>query len=202
MESARLWVASIFVFAVAFLSAPAAQDRFDSPTAGIAFQPPHGWHAATLAQVQANRERVRLSDPELQAALVRRSALPIAVFMKYPEPHAGLNPSIQVTLRPALDGSPVRLLSAAIEQMRPAFVAFRIVSPVQATEVGGRPGADVRVSYTLKNDAGEKFDVLSRLWLVPRGSLMFLIGMSGAQTGVDLNEDEFAAVLDSMEIRK
>jgi hypothetical protein len=202
MSASRLWITSIFVLAVAVLSQPAAQERFDSPTAGIALQPPRGWRSATLAQVQANRQRVRLSDPELQAALATRSAMPIATFMKYPEPHAGLNPSIQVTLRPALDGSATRLLSSALSQMQRAFSSFRIVSPVHAADVGGWPGAHVRVSYTLKNAAGDSFDVLSRLWLVPRGPLMFLIGMSGTGTGADVCEEEFAAALASVEIRQ
>jgi hypothetical protein len=194
--------ALIFVHAIAFSSVAAAQERLEHPEAGIGITRPVAWHAATLAQVQANRERVRLPDAGLQQALRTRSAMPLFVFTKYAEPHAGLNPSLQVTLRAALPGTPTQLLSTALETMRRAFADFEIVSPVRPVEVGGWPAAHVRAKYTLTNQAGERFGVQSRLWLVPRGRLMFLIGMSGGQAGTDVCEDEFAAALASVTIQK
>jgi hypothetical protein len=86
--------------------------------------------------------------------------------------------------------------------MRRAFGDFRIVVPVHSVEVAGWPAAHVRVTYTLKTDAGTTARVLSRLWLIPRGRLMFLIGMSGAETGADMCEQEFADVLESITIQK
>jgi len=73
---------------------------------------------------------------------------------------------------------------------------------VQGTQVGGWPAAHARTSYTLKNSRGQAFPVLSRMWLVPRGRLMFLIGMSGDQTGENVCEQEFAEVLESIRIQK
>jgi hypothetical protein len=198
----RVLSAIVFVLAIAVSFAAAADGRLHHPAAGIGVNRPFGWHEATLAQVQANRERTRLSDPELQQALTTRSAMPLFVLTKYAEPHAGLNPSLQVTLRPALAGTPTQLLTSAIATMRRGFADFRIVSPVHSVQVDGWPAAHMRVTYTLKNAAGESFDVLSRLWLVPRGRLMFLIGMSGGQTGEDVCEDEFAAALTSITIQK
>ena len=63
----------------------------------------------------------------------------------------------------------------------------------------GRPA---RRKTALKNNAGDSFRVVSRLWLVPQGNLLFLIGMSGSDTGVDLCEDEFATILASIIIAK
>jgi hypothetical protein len=39
-------------------------------------------------------------------------------------------------------------------------------------------------------------------WLVPRGSTIFLIGMSGAADGTDVAEAEFAAALASIQIER
>ena len=103
-----------------------AQERVEHPGAGIGLSRPEGWHEATLAQVQANRERVRLSIPELQRALATRSAMPLFVFTRYPEPYPGLNPSVQVTLRPALPGTPTELLTVALEPMRRGLMNFDI----------------------------------------------------------------------------
>ena len=193
-------LALIFVLAVSGSSA-AAQERIEIPSAGLSLDRPAGWHTGTMADVQRNRENVRLADSEFQAAMVSRSALPIVVLTKYPEPHPTLNPSIQITLRPGLAGTPTQLLTAALEPMRTAMANFRIVQPVHALKVSGWPAAHVRTSYTLKNAAGQSFDILSRLWLIPRGRLMFLVGMSASQTGPDVCEAEFASALTSIDIR-
>ena len=176
-----------------------AQDRVENHSAGIALHRPPAWQTATTEDIQANRERVRLSDSEFQRAMVTRSALPIIALMKYPEPFAGLNPSVQITLRQALKGSPTELLTGALATMRRGFPDLTIVQPVRPVTVSGLPAATVRVTYTLRT-ASQSAPVLSRLWLVSRGSLMFLIGMSGAQTGPDVCESEFAAVLESIRI--
>jgi hypothetical protein len=193
-------LALIFVLAVSGSSA-AAQERIEVSSAGLALDRPAGWHTGTIADVQRNRENVRLADSEFQAAMVSRSALPIVVLTKYPEPHPSLNPSIQITLRPGLAGTPTQLLTAALEPMRKAMANFRIVAPVQAVKVSGWPAARVRTSYTLKNAAGQSFDIMSRLWLIPRGRLMFLVGMSGSQTGSEVCEAEFASALTSINIQ-
>lgn len=189
-----------FVCALTYSFAALAQERVSHTGAGIHLTPPAGWQQATLAQVQANRERVRVSDPEFQHALATRSAMPLMVFMKYPEPHDGLNPAIHITARAGLPGRPTMLLAAALEPLRRAFPDFRVVSPPQQTAVGGWPAAYAITSYTLTTGGGAAFPVRSRMWLVPRGNLMFLIGMSGGAAGEDLCENEFADALGSIQI--
>jgi hypothetical protein len=191
----------VVIVAALFVTVLAAQDRVENSSAGLSLEPPAGWQTATAAEVQANRERVRLSDSDFQHALVTRSALPIVALMKYREPFEGLNPSVQITLRQALRGTPTELLSSALATMRRGFADLAIVRPVEATTVSGLPAAHVRVTYTLRT-ATKVAPVLSRLWLVPRGSLMFLIGMSGAQSGQDVCEAEFAAVIRSLRIEQ
>ena len=179
-----------------------SQERVELPSAGIALTRPAGWHTATIAQVQANRERAKLSDPEMQAALASRSALPLIVFSKYPEPHPALNPTVQITLRQGLQGSPNRLLAGALQTMKRGFADLQIIEPVRATQVSGLPASQVRVTYTLQTQTGAHARVVSRLWLVPRGSLMFLIGMSGGESEPDVCEAEFAAALKSITIER
>jgi len=179
-----------------------SQERVELPSAGIALTRPAGWHTATIAQVQANRERAKLSDPELQSALASRSALPLIVFSKYPEPHPALNPTVQITLRQGLRGSPNSLLAGALQTMKRGFADLQIIEPVRATQVSGLPASQVRVTYTLQTQTGAHARVVSRLWLVPRGSLMFLIGMSGGESEPDVCEAEFAAALKSITIER
>jgi hypothetical protein len=195
----RTAVILCLAISVSLCTSVLAQDRIENSNAGISLERPQSWQSATAAQIQANRERVRLSDSEFQQAMVARSALPIIALMKYPEPFEGLNPSVQITLRQALKGTPTQLLTAALATMRRGFADLSIVQPVEATTVSGLPAAGVRVTYTLRTTT-QSVPVLSRLWLVPRGSLMFLIGMSGAQSGPEVCEAEFAKVLQSIHI--
>ena len=192
----------LFLCALALPATGLAQERVRNTAAGIEITPPAGWHETSLAQVQANRENVRMADADLQRAIQTRSALPLLVFTKYPEPHEGLNPSIQITLRSALAGTPTDLLSIALQPMRRAFPDFRLVAPVHQTKVSGWPAAGMEATYTLRSKAGGAFPVRSRMWLVPRGRLMFLIGMSGSATGADVADAEFKAALDSIVIHK
>jgi hypothetical protein len=59
----------------------------------------------------------------------------------------------------------------------------------------------MRAKYTMKNAEGSEFKVLTRMWVVPRGGFLFLIGMSGPQEGPDVSESEFAAALASLAIQ-
>jgi hypothetical protein len=119
-------LAMIFALVISGSSA-SAQERVNIPSAGLSLDRPAGWHTATMADVQRNRENVRLADAEFQAAMVSRSALPIVVLTKYPEPHPSMNPSIQVTLRPGLARTPAELLTIALEPLRKATANFRVV---------------------------------------------------------------------------
>jgi len=181
------------------------RERFGNATAGVSLVRPAGWHTASLQDIQANRERVRLPDRDLQLALAKRATAPLFVFTKHAEPYVGLNPSIQVTLRPLGDlagSAPVSLLKIAVAQIQKAFPDFEYVTPVRTAQVSALPAAYTKARYTLKNSDGHTFKVLGRLWVVPRGAFMFIIGMSGPQTGPDLSEAEFAEALASIQIEK
>ena len=151
-----------------------------------------------------NRSRVRLPDAQLQAGL-QRAATPLFVFSKYQEPSATLNPTIQVVLRPrpaSLPTSPTALLRAATGTLQKAFSDFTFVEAIRNVQVSGMPAAYMKATYTLKTADNQAHRVLSRTWLVPRGSFMFLIGMCGTTEGEDVCDAEFAAALTSIVIDK
>lgn len=180
-----------------------AQERVGNATAGISIVPPSGWHVTSMQEVMQNRSRVRLPDAQLEAGLQRATA-PLFVFSKYQEPHPTLNPTVQVVLRPrpaSLPTSATALLRIATVTLQKAFPDFAFVEPIQDVQVSGMSAAYMKATYTLRSASGEH-PILSRTWLVPRGSFMFLIGMSGATDGEDVSEAEFAAALKSIAIDK
>ena len=181
-----------------------AQERFGNATAGISIVPPSGWHVTSMQDVFSNRAQLRLPDAQLQAGMQRATA-PLFVFSKYQEPYPQLNPTVQVVLRPlpsSLPASPTALLRIATETLRKAFPDFTFVAPIQDAQVSGLRAAYMKAAYTLRTADKRSHRVLARTWLVPRGSFMFLIGMSGATEGADVSEAEFAAALESIAIEK
>jgi len=177
---------------------------FENATAGIAVHRPAGWHTASLQTVQANRERVKLSDAELQAAMQKAATAPLFVFTKHPEPHHDINPSIQITVRPLgqlANSTPADIMKAATGPLQKALANFKFITPVTDARISGIAAAHMRAKYTIKNAEGSEFKVLTRMWVVPRGGFLFLVGMSGPQEGPDVSEAEFAATLASLSIQ-
>ena len=186
-----------------FLAASHAQQRYSNPTAGVSVTPPAGWSVVSMQQVLENRSKVRLPDAELQTGLQRATA-PLFAFAKYPEPHVGLNPSVQIVLRPspsAANSSAATILAGAIDTLQKLYPDFQFVEPIRNVAVSGMPAAYMKASYTLRTQQGNAHRILSRMWLVPRGAYMFLIGMSGPTEGADVSEREFATALASIEIQ-
>jgi hypothetical protein len=204
-NSRSLWfVTSVMLAVLALPFGTRAQERVGNATAGISIVPPSGWHVTSMQEVMNNRSRVRLPDAQLEAGLQRATA-PLFVFSKYQEPHATLNPTVQVVLRPrpaSLPTSATALLRIATVTLQKAFPDFAFVDPIQDVQVSGMSAAYMKATYTLRTADQREHRILSRTWLVPRGSFMFLIGMSGATGGDDVCQAEFAAALKSIAIDK
>ncbi|MGH9870796.1 MAG: hypothetical protein ACREAA_21885 [Candidatus Polarisedimenticolia bacterium] len=196
---------SIVLLAIGLLCAGAsiAGERFENATAGISLERPAGWSTLSMQQVEENRRRVRLSDKEMEEAIRNSAGAPLFAFTRHPEPHSDQNPSIQVMLRPLgsmAGSSPKAILKSIAEPLRQTFQDFQFDKEIHETEISGLKAAHTRVRFTVRNDAGEEFKTLSRLWIVPRGAHLFIIGMSGPQGGPEVSEMEFGQVLASIRI--
>ena len=194
----------LFIAAALIATDGSAQARFNNATAGISLTPPNGWQVMSIQDVMDNRAKVRLPDDQLTAALQRATA-PLFVFSKYPASYAALNPTLQVVLRPlppSLGQSPTAILKTTLATLQQAFPDFMLVDPIRATTVSGFPAAYMKASYTLRTGRGTAYPVLARTWVVPRGTVMFLIGMSGTLTGEDVAEAEFLSALQSIQIER
>lgn len=179
-------------------------NTYSSPTAGFSITKPTSWRFASLEQVSAARESVRLKDKDLEKAIREQANVPLLVILKYEEPYPDLNPNVQVHVRSLgqLEGkSATEVLSMTIPALKRVMSDFELVDPVKETTVSGMKAAYMKCKY--KVSAGDKeFGVLSRMWLVPRGGFMFMISMDGPQEGPDVSEKEFAQILKSIKIEK
>lgn len=178
-------------------------NRFHSPTAGFAVSKPADWQFGSMEQVATNRAIARLKDKELEAQIRQRASAPLVVILKHPEPHDDLNPSFQVMLRPVgqLEGkSATELMRLVVPTIQRAMADFSFVEEIREVRIGQMPAAYMKAKYTAANSEGREFKTLSRMWIVPRGSFMFLLSASGPQEGPDVSEAAFKAIVDSIQI--
>lgn len=183
--------------------AGAASDRFESPTAGVAFAKPGSWVFASLEPAQESRGKVRLPDAELEQQMKASATPPLAVVTKHPEPWDDLNPTFQLGLRPlgGLEGrSAKEVLAVVLPTLARTYSDFREVSPITDVQVGGLPAARVGIEHTLRTADGGAFPTRNDMIVVPRGKFMFFIGMGRNPDDKDAGAD-LEAMLSSVEIQ-
>ena len=183
---------------------PASSDTFSDAGLDFSITKPSDWHFITDETLQADRNTIRLSDAELEQLAKRNANAPLVVFTRYPEPHPTLNPSASVTLAtmPMEKVPPKYALSLSTEMTKQAYPDLEDVEAVRDHEVDGIQGAYTRVKYTVAFADGQEFPTMIRMWIVPRGKIMFVIGMTSPPEGPDLSEEAFQEILKSIKIAR
>ena len=183
---------------------PAPSDTFRDAELGFSITKPSDWVFIPDETLKADHNTLRLSDTELEQLAKRNANAPLVVFTRYPEPYPTLNPSASVTLvtMPMEKMPPKYALSLSTEMTKQAYPDLEVVEPVRDHEVDGIQGAYIRVKYTVAFADGQEFPTLVRMWIVPRGKIMFVINMTSPTEGSDLSEEAFQEILKSIKIAR
>ena len=91
------------------------------------------------------------------------------------------------------------VLSTVVLPLRRQHPDLELVGPAKKLKVSGLDALQAVATYTIRAD-GRDIPVRSRLCVVPRGSLFFVIGMTDPPKGPDVAEREFEAALASIRI--
>lgn len=180
-----------------------SSDVFHHPGAGFSMTKPMEWRYLSPEMVKKASESAKWNDAELEKAIKANPNAPLVVITRYQEPYPTLNPSVAVTMvNLPVEGMPPKdILNMSTEVLKRAYPDLTYVDEIQDVNVDGINSAYTKIKYTMA--AGErKFPTLTRMWLVPRGKIMFTVGMSGPQEGPDMSEETFKEILDSIKIQK
>ena len=180
-----------------------SSEVFHHPGAGFSITKPMDWKYLSPEMVKKASESTKWNDAELEKAIKENPNAPLVVLTRYKEPYPTLNPSVAITMvNLPVEGMPPKdILNMSTEVLKRAYPDLTYVDEVQDADVGGIKGAYTKIKYTMA--AGDqKFPTLTRMWLVPRGKIMFTVGMSGPQEGPDVSEDTFKAILSSIKIEQ
>ncbi len=175
-------------------------DVFHHAGAGFSITKPMDWKYLSPEMAVAARQSVKLDDKELEKMIKENPNSPLVVLTRYQEPYPTLNPSVSVNMTPMpVQGiSPKDFLNLMLtEGVQKMFPDMTYVDEVQDANIDGINAAYTKVKYTVA--AGDKkFPTMTRMWLVPRGKVMFTVGMSGPQDGPDVSEESFQEILKSI----
>jgi len=197
----RAILATLVVLCAPLLVTGASAERFANAAAGISLERPAGWETFATRQLPGGGSQ-RMEDEKLLEAIRSLDGAPLFTFAKHTEPFAELNPTIQINVR-ALGGFAKRpieeVLSTVVIPLQRQHPDLELVGPVKKLKVSGLDALEAVTSYSIRAD-GHDIPVRSRLYVVPRGSLYFVIGMTDPPKGPDVAEREFGAALASIRI--
>ena len=180
-----------------------SDEVFHHPGAGFSMTKPMDWKYLSPEMVKTANESTKWNDAELEKAIKENPNAPLVVITRYVEPYPTLNPSVAITMvNLPVEGMPPKdILNMSTEVLKRAYPDLTYVDEVQDAKVDGINGAYTKIKYTVA--AGDqKFPTLTRMWLVPRGKIMFTVGMSSPQEGPDVSEDAFKEILSSIKIEQ
>ena len=183
--------------------APSEQgETVDIPTLGLSVIRPARWVTITADQNVRNIRTVQMDDPEFQELAARYATTPVFAISKYPEPYPDLNPSFKINVRP-LGGlarlAPEDILTAALPTVSRAFKDVQVLEGPRSARVSGRKAAYARISYTLRaRDLA--VPTISEIWVVPKGSIFFMIGGGTRADEKNGSRAEIRRILDGVRI--
>lgn len=205
---ARMSAVARITFALCLLVlapiASADADRYENPTLQFVLTKPATWHFMSLQQHRENLERVAFGSEAFKQQVIAQSTSPLVMITRHPEPYAGLNASLKVSVKPfgALPTrEPVPLLDMILPTLKQQLNGVQVIQAPRATTVAGLPAAHVVLHYTLGATDGDAFATASELWIVPNGDFFYMIGAGYAQGDADTRA-EIAKVVDGLAIAR
>jgi hypothetical protein len=184
---------------------PAPSNTFNDASMGFSITKPSGWNYVSQQSLEANRNTNRRNNSELKKVSQENGDSPfLVVFSRYPEPNPKNNPTVSVTVvNLGREGLPPKgIMTWSTAAMKKAYPDLDVVEEIRAQEVDGIMGAYTRLKFTVSGADGQKLRTMHRMWLIPRGTLMFAIAMTGPQEGPDVSDEAFQEILNSVKITR
>lgn len=124
------------------------------------------------------------------------------VVLQGPFDDAALAPAVEISRR-ALDArnqrrKPAHILTEVVTELVQIFDGFEMIGTVDDVQLGGKPGAMVRMRYSESLPDGAQAERLGRFYGVVNGGNIWIIRCMGASDGS--NDAEFDRIVASLAI--
>ena len=195
--------AIVLSFLVSFAAAQTDSNTYNNPTVGLSVTKPAEWHFLTAEQNQENLERTKLNDDEFHEFMKKYATAPLVIMTKYEEPYNDLNPSLKVNIKPLgrLPGdNPGQIMELILPTLERVFDEFSVDYGPVDTLLSGLKASYVRVHFTMMVSDTTGYPTCSELWIVPKGSFFFIIGIGTRQDEKTGKRKEVEEILTSLQI--
>lgn len=159
---------------------------------GLSVEVPAHWYLQPSAWVGESRRQF------FTQSLLKGTTVPVLCATRFEDTVASVNPTFQIMFRPSPDPS----LSAmeALDVIYPAIAAMLGADTLEAPSsctIDEEDAAYCRVRYRLATDV-YLLDIVTRFWLVTRGTHLVMLSGAGPASGPYTCEDEFSAIMRSV----
>lgn len=170
------------------------------PQFGFSLLKPQPWYVGPRREDgKLSAQAHRSSDEELQALVTGRGTRLFSIF-KYGDPDKAMNPTVLVMARStkSMAGKSAVEMATQIRGGMSAKALDPDSRPVEGI-VSGLPSA--QMTFEDPKGQGKKgVPSVTKVILIPRGSILFMVRMAGALSGADRCEAEFASVRAALHI--
>lgn len=155
-----------------------AQDErtFTSDPFSLSISAPRSWK---LIPASFPTEEYELRNKNLFDLVKTNRNLPIVRIVKPVEGNRTISPAVQVFVEPDEGKTPLEFLLSASKSAAAGFEDFRITKKAADTTLNGIKAASIESAFTVAYSGGRSFPSVSRLWVIPRDKMMFVIAVTG-----------------------
>ncbi len=155
-------------------------DQFISSAAGISITKPDRWEFLSIDDISSEEEGSvgQLDDRELERVARNRKGRPLVVISRFEEPYAGYNPKLTIvteSIGGQLGKDPTDLMVDYVSDLQKKFYDYTLMENITPIKIGGLNGAYIRLAFTREIKGGESYQTVNKIYLVPRGTVMFII---------------------------
>ncbi|HEX8734445.1 MAG TPA: hypothetical protein VF721_03930 [Pyrinomonadaceae bacterium] len=200
----KLLLTIFFIFGLSGLIS--AQAVFESKTFEFSIAKPANWYLRENVRLRDALKDVELTDENLYGVLKTFEGALLVAFQKYdPQTETGVNPIIQVNIRPK-PTKDFRVFKEALiknsESLFKNLKDYKMVEPPREVEISGIKSVFFALTFKYNAKDGTEMTVRSRTYAVPYKNYFFQINFNDGSRG-QRNEDaskEFDELLKTIKI--
>jgi len=205
----------IFILALALASeiqgSPIQGNNYTNKNVGLSFSIPEGWQFISLddaiksvsKQSPANKKAELGKGKEHFVKLKSSTKMDPVIVVKYPEPYSGFNPTFQIYLEPhdlKRNDMLVEFMRVYLDGQSKRYDVFQVTTTPELAYFAGRKAGYAEATAIRGVGNGKKIKFTCRLWVVPRGEMVFIVVAFKPFEKNDVIEGDFTKLIISTRI--
>lgn len=164
------------------------QKTFENKKFGFSMQEPKDWIAATNDELKDSLKSFDISEENI-AKMTQKGTILLTAYYKYSaEEAAGVNPKIQIDIRPknTKDFQQFKTsLTKSAESIKRYFEDYEFIEEPKEVVISGIKSVYFAAKFTLKTQTGEQLKVRAKVYSIPYKTYFFQVNFVDGQVEPD-----------------